>query len=168
MTNKILLFILAFAIAGCGQDGSTGSQDKSASEQEQMESSIPGNSSLDSIDMANDESVINAGANLTKAYVAKDSTISLTANMRADHRIIGYAQPDTASKRLLMLSVFTNDVENNPFNCELGAFYDTAGMENLTLKYQGIIGDFARIIAIDINSKKATTLFILKNWLEFE
>ncbi len=167
MTNKILLFILAIATAGCGQEGSKNSQNPSASGPGQTEAATPGNPTLDSIDMANDESVINAGDDLTKAYVAEDSTISLTANMRADHRIIGYAQPDTASKRLLMLSVFTNDVENNPFNCELGAYYDTAGMENLTLKYQGTIGDFARVIAID-KSNKATTLFILKKWLVFE
>lgn len=125
---------------------------------------------LDSIEKANNESVVASGDNITKAFVFLkdgDSTINLTANIRQDHRIFGYAKPDTKSERLLLLSVFTNDVENNPFGCRLGAYYDTGGMEELTLKYNSTIGDFIKATAID-KANNSTTIYFEKNWIEFE
>lgn len=125
---------------------------------------------LDSISIANDESVRSAGNNLNKAFVYLkdgDSTIRLTANIRMDHRIFFYSQPDTKSEPLLLLSVFTNDVENNPFGLKLGAFYQTSGMENLTLKYNSTTGKFVKAYAID-NTNKSTPIYFEKKWIEFE
>lgn len=125
---------------------------------------------LDSIDKVNNEDVIASGDNITKAFVFlkdSDSTINLTANIRQDHRIFGYAKPDIKSERLLLLSVFTNDVENNPFGCRLGAYYDTGGMEGLTLKYNSIVGNFVKATATD-STNKSTTIYFEKKWIEFE
>lgn len=63
---------------------------------------------LDSIEKANNESVIVSGDNITKAFVFLndgDSSMNLTANIRQDHRIFGYSEPDIKSERLLLLSV---------------------------------------------------------------
>ena len=107
---------------------------------------------LDSIDQANRESVVASGDYITKAFVFLrdgDSTINLIANIKKDHRIFGYAKPDIDSERLLLLSVFTNDVENNPFECKLGAYYDTYGMGELTLKCVSTTGNFVQSTAND-------------------
>ncbi len=127
-------------------------------------------SMLDSIDKANNESVAASGDDITKAFIGLsrgDSTIHLTANIRQDHRIFGYAQPDINSERLLLLSVFTNDAENNPFGCKLGAYYQTNGMDGLTLKYLSINGNFVEATATD-KSNHATTLYFEKKWIDFE
>jgi hypothetical protein len=124
----------------------------------------------DSIDKANNESVIASGDNITKAFVflkGGDSTINLTANIRQDHRIFGYAKPDINSERLLLLSLFANDVQNNPFGCKLGAYYDTGGMDALTLKYISTTGNFVKAAATD-KTNKSTTIYFEKKWIEFE
>ncbi|MBC7947777.1 MAG: amidohydrolase family protein [Chitinophagaceae bacterium] len=123
---------------------------------------------LDSIDRANQEMVRSSGNDVTKAHVSlQDSLIDLSANIRKDHRIFGYAHPDVKSERIFLLSVFTNDVENNPFNCRLGAYYDTRGMKDLTLKYMASVGEFVRAIAID-KSNKSTVLYFERKWIEFD
>ena len=124
---------------------------------------------LDSIEKANNESVVASGDNITKAFVFLkdgDSTINLTANIRQDYRIFGYAKPDIKSERLLLLSVFTNDVENNPFGCKLGAYYGTGGMHELTLKYISTTGNFVMAVAAD-KSNSSTTIYFEKKWIEF-
>jgi hypothetical protein len=137
MKNVIYILTSTLLMSACGQADSKKSEHSNiqpptlADSLKVNENSI-NTTLLDSVDKANNESVITSGDNITKAYVsASDSSISLASNMRQDHRIFGYEKPDTKSKRLLLLSVFTNDVENNPFGCELGAYYDTSGMEGL-------------------------------------
>jgi hypothetical protein len=87
--------------------------------------------------------------------------------MRKDHRIFGYAKPDTKSERLLLISVFTNDVENNPFGCKLGSYYDTSGMDDITLKYKETLGKFIKAVAIDKSNNK-TDIYFEKKWIEFD
>lgn len=125
---------------------------------------------LDSIDKVNNESVVASGDNITKAFASlknSDSTINLIANIRQDHRIFGYAKPDIKSERLFLLSIFTNDVENNPFGCKLGAYYDTNGMENLILKYKSTTGNFVKATATD-KTGTSTTIYFEKKWIELE
>ena len=66
---------------------------------------------LDSREATNNASVKASGKKVTKAYVStQDSSIDLTANIRLDHRFFGYANPDIKSEKLLLFSVFTNDI----------------------------------------------------------
>ena len=117
------------------------------------ESILPKLSKLDSVDQANAKSVQQSDE-VTKAYVnlsSKDSTIRLQANIRLDHRFFGYEEADTQSTKLLLFSIFTNDVEHNPFQLKLGAYYDTSGLESkgLKLKYAGLKGDFVAAKIMD-------------------
>ena len=122
----------------------------------------------DSIETANNASIKESGNNVTKAYVyTRDSSISLTADIRLDHRIFGYANPNTKSERLLLLSIFTGDVENNPFGCKLGSYYGTDGMEKIKLKYLEKVGNFIKAAAID-SSNVMTSLYFEKKWIVFE
>ncbi|MBK8698596.1 MAG: hypothetical protein IPN29_03280 [Saprospiraceae bacterium] len=172
--EKTFLQVLIFSglLVACGQSGQqTGTQslpqvDSITLLENQAESANVAR--LDSIEKANSESVLASGDDGTKAYINKqDSTISLFANIRKDHRIIGYSKPDIHSDRLLMISVFTSDVENNPFSRQLGAYYDTSGMEDMLLKYQGTKGDFIEVLALGHGSIE-TTMYMEKKWVEFE
>jgi hypothetical protein len=127
-------------------------------------------SELDRIEKENNASIVSSDDDINKAFVALqngDSTIHLSMNKYQDHRIFGYVQPDVKSERLLLLSVFTNDVENNPFGCKLGAYYDTGGMDELTLKYVSITGNFVKAIATD-KTNHSTTIYFEKKWIEFD
>ena len=103
-----------------------------------------------------------------KAIVSNsDSTILLTPNIRREHRIFGYAKPDTNSKKMILLSVFTKDVKGNPFNCPYGSYYQTSDMENMKIKFISKNGVFIKALIIKNNSA-AATIYILKKWIEFE
>ena len=117
---------------------------------------------------ANNENIVRAGDDINKAYIIKnDSSIFLKANMQRDHRFFGYERPDIKSQRLLLLSVYTTDVSNNPFKCILGAYYDTGGMEGIHLKYLATEGNFIKV-SVTGSNKKQTIIFFEKKWIEFE
>ncbi len=176
MRTTIYLLTLILLVLACGQ---TNSKYKNKQTNNKTDTSLNQNkptqaavklTKIDSIEKANNESVVASAANITKAYVflkEGDSTIKLTSNIRQDHRIFGYAKPDNKSERLLLLSVFTDDVENNPFQCKLGAFYETSGMNDLTLMYLSATGNFVKATARD-KTNKSTTIYFEKNWIEIE
>jgi hypothetical protein len=106
--------------------------------------------------------------NIQKATVSKsDSLIWLTANMKFDHRMIGYDQPDTNSKKMILFSIFTRDVKDNPFNCPLGSYYSTSDMENTKLKFIGNAGSFIKASIIKDNNV-AAIIYIEKIWVAFD
>jgi len=176
MRNGIYILTFATLVSACGQTNS-----KSDNHQISLQNNTTADTTnttqarqeinkLDSIDKVNNESVVASGDDITKAFVFikdGDSIIMLTSNIRRDHRIFGYAEPDIKSERLLLLSVFTNDVQNNPFGCKLGAYYDTGGMSELTLKYISTTGNFVKATATD-KTNKSTTIYFEKKWIEFE
>jgi hypothetical protein len=154
-----LLILLILTPMACGQktayDDKTNKEEKSLVEPK-------------SINPENAQSVIEAGDNITKGYFfLSDSLFYLRARMQEDHRIFGYEKPDIRSKPLILFSIFTNDVENNPYGCELGSYYDTDGTDGLTIKYQGAEGDFVEAFAID-SLKKKTRIFFEKKWIVIE
>ncbi|CAH8283726.1 hypothetical protein EV196_102579 [Mariniflexile fucanivorans] len=102
-----------------------------------------------------------------KAFIEKDGSIWMSANMKKDHRIFGYKEKDIYSTKMILLSIFTNEVENNPFNCKYGAFYDTNGMHNLKLRYIATEDDFLKIEIIN-EGKPIDEVYMLKQWFEFE
>jgi hypothetical protein len=176
MKTIIYISTLTLFIYACGQtypksdNQDSSEQTNTATDTSKTSQAKEKLANLDSIEKENNENVIASGDNITKAFVFLndgDSTIHLTANMKQDHRIFGFAKPDIKSERLLLLSVFTNDVENNPFGCKLGAYYDTSGMGDITLKYISTIGNFVKASAID-KSTLATTVYFEKKWIEIE
>jgi len=102
-----------------------------------------------------------------KAFIEKDNSIWMTASMKKDHRIFGYKDKDIYSEKMILLSVFTNEVENNPFSCKYGAFYDTNGMKDIELKYVATENEFLKIEIIK-NGKTIDQVYMLKKWFEFE
>lgn len=106
-------------------------------------------------------------AQMNRARVSrKDSTIWLTAQMRSDHRIFGYERPDTNSKKMFLLSIFTSDVKENPYKCPYGAYYETSEMNGLKLKLRSNGDQFAEISVNNDDGMKGV-VYIQKDWIEF-
>nr|WP_240788895.1 lysozyme inhibitor LprI family protein [Psychroserpens sp. NJDZ02] len=102
-----------------------------------------------------------------KAYIGKNGEIWLTANMKRDHRIFGYKNKDINSTKMILISIFTNEVKNNPFDCKYGAYYETSGIKDFKLKYVETENNFLKIKIIK-EGKTIDEVFMLKKWFEFE
>lgn len=123
---------------------------------------------LDSIEKVNMQSIIDAGKQITKAYLdSQTKEIELWADMKKDHRFYGYEKPDTASKRLILFSIFTNDVEGNPFELPLGSYYDTHGLETSKVMYVSGANDFVKAEIVSDRGSK-TTVYFEKKWIVLE
>jgi len=125
-------------------------------------------SALDSLEQANAAMVATDDESIQKAQVSqKDSSIWITANMRLDHRIFGYAQPDVYSKKMMLISIFTNDVKDNPFQLPYGAYYETNEMNGVKLKYTGAEGSFIKA-DVFLDGTRKGPVYIEKRWIIFE
>jgi hypothetical protein len=102
-----------------------------------------------------------------KGYIESDSIIWVPQNINSDYKIFGYKKKDSSSEKLILISVFTKDVENNPYGCKYGAYYHTQGMDGLKLKYISIEGDFVKI-AIIKNDLNVDKVYMESRWFEFE
>lgn len=123
---------------------------------------------LERIELENSKTINEAGENISKAYVfLNDSLFYLKADMQKDHRIFGFEKPDTQSNPLLLFSIFTNDVENNPFGFELGSYYDMEESTGLKIYYQEHNEEFVEAIVIDSLDQR-TTIYFEKKWIEVE
>lgn len=105
---------------------------------------------------------------MQKAVIhSHDSSFHVFNNIRADYRIIGYESPDTNSRKMVLFSIFTSDVKDNPFRCLYGAYYDSAQGDKLVIKYTGERGSFIET-KISGKSMKPATAYFEKKWTEFD
>lgn len=125
---------------------------------------------LDSLDKANSAAVkYSYGHRNIPRISYSDSSITLYSDIRSDHRFFGYEKPDVSSKRLILFSIFTNDVENNPFNCRYGAFYETSGMNPKQLRYVSRSKNFIKTRFIDPQQPSAQIyIFFEAKWFRWE
>ncbi|MEZ0606907.1 hypothetical protein ACAW74_00250 [Fibrella sp. WM1] len=101
------------------------------------------------------------------AISRKDSLLWLQADIRRDHTIFGYKQPDTTSQKLILLSVFTTNVKGNPYRCVYGAYYESADMTDRQLKLLSLTDSFAKTLLI-ADGKTIDTLYVGKEWVMWE
>jgi hypothetical protein len=91
----------------------------------------------------------------------------LTANIRQDHKFFGYDSVSAKAKKLILFSVFTSDVKDNPNHCPLGAYYQTSDLkEGDKIVFVSLQSSFVKLnyIAAD---KKITTFYVLKKFVVF-
>lgn len=104
---------------------------------------------------------------IQKATINKsDSLIWITANMKLDHRLFGFEKPSLNSRKMILISIFTSDVEKNPFHCPYGAYYDSSNMNDIKLKFKEYIGSFVKVDLLMKNKKEV--IYFEKKWIEFE
>ncbi len=122
----------------------------------------------DSIDKANANTIALDNNDVNKAMVSlKDSLLRIASDKFRDHRFFGYSKPDLHSKRMLLFSIFTNDVEGNPYQLPYGAYYQNSDMDSIKLKYYADEGAFAKFTILKNNTLQDTT-YIEKKWIEFK
>jgi ribosomal protein S24E len=97
-----------------------------------------------------------------------DSSFTVYQNIRADYRIFGYQKPDTSAKKMILFSVFTSDVEDNPYKCPLGSYYYSGALQDTKIKYIKNNGKFVETHLIKETNILPTPIFFLRNWVEFE
>lgn len=180
MKIQLTTLFIALAFLSCNDpDKSTQGQiqnvstDRSAAKDTAAKNTAVNDLTPEKTVVPNDTAVIGAQEaiseeQMNKAEVSKkDSLIRLSSNMRLDHRIFGYEKPDTNSKKMILLSIFTSDVKGNPYKCPYGSFYETNEMAALKLKFVLDAGDF---IAATVKKNDAILgrVFIDKKWIEFE
>jgi len=98
----------------------------------------------------------------------RDSSLTVYQNIRADYRIFGYQKPDTNSRKMILFSVFTSDVENNPYQCPLGSYYYSSSMQDTKIKYTKKTGAFVEAHLIKDNDILPYAVYFLKDWVTFE
>ena len=171
--SLLLIFsILLFTACGGAKSDKTESTEtaeptESTEAPEPMEEPAELSEEAKAIDAENAAMIKANEDNFNKIYVDQDGSMAMSAAMRLDHRIFGYAQPDTTATRLFLYSVFTNDVDGNPYGLKLGAYYDTYGHEGSQLIFKADEGDFIKAHFADENGKE-TALYFQKKWVVFD
>lgn len=166
MKQNVLAALVLVLLTACNQtDHATDTKNGVGHE---LAAPVKNISKLDSLDKANQAKFIAEGDTL-KAFVYLkdgDSSIYVAFNKFKDHRFFGYSRPDLFSERLLLFSIYTSDVQGNPFGCRLGAYYDDS-QTPFRLKYLSRTKDFIKAVAID-SSNHSTELYFEKSWVEFQ
>ena len=98
------------------------------------------------------------------AVIDRSGSLMVYPDRTRDHRIYGYARPNTGAKKLLILSSFTADVSGNPYGCHLGAYYSSDDMDELELKVSRFTGPWAEVIATQ-GDKAPVVLYVLREWI---
>lgn len=104
---------------------------------------------------------------VNKLEVSKsDKSIDLYMSMRKEYRIFGYQKPNRNSKKMILLSIWTFDVKDNPSNCPFGSYYETASMGNKQLEYIRMKNSFIEA-AILKDKKQITKVYFEKKWVKY-
>ena len=104
---------------------------------------------------------------MNKAIVLlSDSSLIVRFSKFSDYKIWGYKNPDSTSKKLILISDFTNDVKDNPYQCPYGAYYETNDMDGMEIKFISKTKNFITAQLVKAN-EVLTVLYIEKRMIEF-
>ena len=167
MQRLIILIVVLSVLNGCHQKTTSHQQEDVSKPAAGAKSSPADSLPVDSLQQMAAENPIDED-HINKADIfRKDSSVTLQAFMRMDHRIFGYERADTNSRKMILLSIFTFDVKDNPYHCPFGAYYQTNDMgDSLSLKYAGDANGFVQVQIFKRDSL-ATTVFMEKRWVTF-
>jgi hypothetical protein len=96
-----------------------------------------------------------------------DSTTSMFGNIHSDYTFFGYSKPDTNSTKLIIFSVFTNQVKDNPHKCKYGAHYGDNSLGDKSIKFSGYNDEFGKFQLIK-NNIVIDQLFFKKDYFKFD
>lgn len=102
-------------------------------------------------------------------WIKKNGEVYLYQAPRRDHRMFGYEKPDVNSKKLILFSIFTKDVNGNPFAMPLGSYYDVFEMEKKQQAYLKYIKTKKRFVEMElVKDSCKTKLYFLKKYTRFD
>ncbi|MCA5005217.1 hypothetical protein [Sphingobacterium bovistauri] len=180
-TRYILMGLLAIFLIGCSNPKSEIEKTEVVKKDTILRKSIDSvNTSkinelspLEKIEKDNNENILSVGEQVNKAFIRLsegDSLFKVYSSKYGEHRFYGFQKPDLKSKRMILFSIYTNDVDKNPFKMPYGAYYDISGMDDqgFKLKYVGTKGDFIEMKFIDATDIGGEPIFFEKKWIDIE
>lgn len=75
------------------------------------------------------------------------------------YRHFGYEQPDTNSRKLMLISSFQDEVDGNPFHFPLGAYHQFEQMAEIKLKFISATPSFIKMKIIKGTDPQKTVYF---------
>jgi hypothetical protein len=96
----------------------------------------------------------------------KDNSINLYQHKEKEFRIFGFEKANKSSKKMILFSIWTFDVENNPCNCALGSYYTIGNENEVDLKFIRKSGSFIEAAVIK-DDKQIATVYFEKKWVKF-
>lgn len=106
--------------------------------------------------------------NIYKFYIRKsDSTITWPGICCDDYRVFGYQSPSLKSKKVFLISVFTDEVKGNPFRLKFGSYFYVLDSDSIQLKLINIEGAFAKVDFKNHKNLKGV-IYFEKEWFQFE
>ena len=167
--NKISLLIVAVIFASC-RDAAKQDADNLKNEDSTLvlENKVPNKPITSKADSKISDSEIKLSSDpelLQRASVGSDSIIRVTSDIKLDYRIFGFEKPDTNSRKMVLFSVFTPDVENNPYKCPFGSYYGTLPEDEMEIKFTAKVGDYVK--ATVSTDEKRSAIYFHKDWIEF-
>lgn len=159
---------LILSLAACGEPSENTNAAKADSMAKATVAVQPVLSRADSIDKDNAATIASEEPEVQKAMLTmEDSAINIVVNKYRDHRIFGYKKPDTGSQRMILFSIFTNDVETNPFQCPYGAYYENSGPDSYNLKFVSEEGGYMKVLLMK-EEQPVDTVYVQKKWVEVQ
>jgi hypothetical protein len=167
--QKTILFITLLSLFGCkGEKNNTITGDN--------------NSKIDSIEV--NDTLLKTDENIEEPEIHEfesrsspaviyknDNLLYVYDDMHQDIRLFGYAKPDTMSQKMILYSIFTSDVEGNPFNCPFGAYYQTNGLRNGEIRVLSTKAPMfikAEIHGINVADTISNVVYFLKDLIYIE
>tara|TARA_B100001094_G_C18179802_1_gene800217 strand:+ start:293 stop:700 length:408 start_codon:yes stop_codon:yes gene_type:complete len=92
---------------------------------------------------------------INKIIVNKDdSTVWIMMNTVLGENSYGYESPDVNSKKMLCLTIFSDDLKNNPDKCIYGACQSPNANKKYDFKFSGTKEGFTELIVYKKGKKK--------------
>lgn len=96
----------------------------------------------------------------TKAFAVK-------AELADHYSVIGFAEPDRGSKKVILFSVFGNEVKDNPMNLPLGAYAETTALkEGERIEFDSESGPFVKLNFIHPDNS-ITPFYLARSFVKF-
>lgn len=96
----------------------------------------------------------------------KENSINLYQSKNKEFRIFGFEKASKNSKKLILFSIWTFDVENNACNCKFGSYYYIGNENGVDLNFIREYGSFIEAAVIK-NKKQLGLVYFEKKWVKF-
>ncbi|MBJ2175861.1 DUF1311 domain-containing protein [Aureibaculum sp. A20] len=104
---------------------------------------------------------------MEKAHIDKMGSVLGLSNMKKDHRIFGYKEMSIYSEKMILISIFTDEVKHNIFDCKYGAYYDMSSIKDFKIKYKSTNGAFLKMEIIK-DGAIIDEIYMEKKWFIFD
>lgn len=156
--KKLLIFLICCCFVSC----------QNKSEKKESVKKTEKQKYLDIINLKNIKATSNRLDYLYKLHINKKDSIIYWPGICCDtYRVFGYENSDLRSKKVILISVFKDDVDGNPFGLKYGAYNDISERNEFEIKYIGNDKKFIKAKYIKLK-KIQGIIYFEKKWAQFD